>query len=629
MGFGIWAMHFIGMSAFMLPIEMKFDLPLTFISVLPAIFAAFLAFYISSKGRKRGTETALAGIIMGIGISSMHYIGMKAMTIEAEYAYHLGYFLLSVLIAILVSFISLYIFSKLQQYMSNLLVRILTSLLMGIAISSMHYTGMFAIKYYVNDDTVVMHQHSQQMGIGYIITGVTIGIVVLLLLSLMSSLLDRFVNYRLNYFDPLTKLPNRRQFEKYLTSSGSYSGIAMLHLHNLNRWNNKYGYYFGDQLICYIEELCKKLKPTNIEMFRVKGNHFVFLSRTKEEMDHLLKEFELLTTLLSRPIELDNMVAKAQTVIAYSIREGKEDLKQLYENCIAVLDHYSIQFENELIKYDAEKHRKSYANQLVNDVEEALNKNDFYLVYQPKIYLDTKKINGLEALLRWKHPIYGELSPGVFIPILEEAGKMFEVTDWIIDNVCKQIAHWELEGRRLPIAINIPGPYVTSPKLIHLLKMCIERYNVTPCLVELEMTETSAVDNIEGAIQAVQEFKKIGLTLSLDDFGTGLSSLSYLKRIPVNTLKIDKSFVDGVPHSIKDSEIIRAIIALGMSLHLNIVIEGVEKREQVEFLSSLNQSLIIQGYYYAKPMNIEALVKWLNEYETKSINNEKDRPLSI
>lgn len=622
MGFGIWAMHFIGMSAFMLPVEMKYDLFLTFISVLPAILAAFLAFSISSNTARKGKDVAMAGIIMGIGISSMHYIGMKAMVLEAEYAYHMGYFIVSILIAIVVSFVSLYIFSRLQRFMNNILVKILTALLMGLAISSMHYTGMHAIKYYVRSTDALSLHHNHHMDMSFIIFSVTIGIVILLLLSSLSSLLDRYVDYRLNYYDALTKLPNRRQFEKYLDTSTSFYGVAALHIHDMNRWNNMYGYYFGDQLICYIEDLCTKLKPSTIEMFRIEGNRFVFLSRTKEEMENLLREFQILSTVLSNPITIDDKMVKIHTVVAYSTSEEKEEAKQLYENTLAVLAHYSIRYENELVKYDPEKHRQSYANQLVNDVEEAINENNFYLVYQPKINAETREISGFEALLRWKHPIYGELSPANFIPILEEAEKMFDVTDWIIDRVAKQISAWQMRDRHIPIAINIPGPYVTSPKLMRTLRLCINKYNIPTELIELEMTETSAVDNIEAAIQSVEAFRKYGLSVSLDDFGTGLSSLSYLKRIPVNTLKIDKSFIDGVPNSQKDSEIIRAIIALGVSLHLKIVIEGVEKKEQVEFLSSINQCLVIQGYYFAKPMKIEDAEFWINDYESQFLIEE-------
>lgn len=615
MGFGIWSMHFIGMSAAMLPVEMRFNIPLTILSVVPAILATFVAFSISSKAKNSSKLIVFAGIFMGLGISSMHYIGMRAMISEADFAYHFGYFILSVFIAILASFFSLFIFMKLQQYMSNFIVKIVTSLLMGVTISSMHYTGMFAVRYYVDAEMELIHAHAHHFSIKAIIVGVTIGIFIVLLFSILSSLLDRYVEYRLNYFDALTKLPNRRQFEKLIESSTYYSGLAILHIHDLNKWNGKYGYYFGDKIICYIEELCTKLIPSNVELFRLEGNRFALFSKTNEDLEKLITELNHLTAILSSPVTIDDRIIKVETAIALSVNEKKASPKQLYENAVAVLTHYSIRFDNEIIIYDQEKHKQTFANHLVNEIEDALLNNHLFLVYQPKVFLKSRKIAGLEALLRWNHPLYGDLSPGVFIPILEASGKMYEVTDWIIEEVCQQIDRWKKQDRNIPVAINIPGTYVNSPRLMRSLLNNVEKYKINPPLIELEITETSAVDNIEGAIQSVQAFRNVGFTVTLDDFGTGVSSLSYLKRIPVNTLKIDKSFIDGVPESQKDGEIIKAIIALGSSLHLSIVIEGVEREEQINYLSSINESPIIQGYYYAKPMNIIALEEWLFHFQ--------------
>ena len=615
MGFGIWSMHFIGMSAAMLPVEMRFNIPLTILSVVPAILATFLAFSISSKANNSSKLIGFAGVFMGIGISSMHYIGMKAMISDANYAYHFGYFLLSVFIAILASFFSLFIFLRLQQYMNNLIVKMVTSLLMGVAISSMHYTGMHAIRYYVDSEMALMQGHAHHVSIKAIIFGVTIVIFIVLLFSILSSLLDRYVDYRLNYFDALTKLPNRRQFEKLIESSAFISGLAILHIHDLTKWNARYGYYFGDKLICYIEELSAKLIPHNVELFRLEGNRFAFISMTSEDIEKLIIELNHLTTILSSPVTIDDRIIKVETAIALSVNENKISPKKLYKNAIDVLTHYSIRFDNEIITYDQEKHKQTFANHLVNEIEDALLEKQLYLVYQPKVFLKSREIAGVEALLRWNHPLYGEISPGVFIPILEESDKMCDVTDWIIEEVCKQISMWKQQDRNMPVAINIPGIYVTSPRLMTSLTTNVEKYELSPQLIELEITETSAVDNIEGAIQSVQAFRNVGFTVTLDDFGTGVSSLSYLKRIPVNTLKIDKSFIDGVPESQKDGEIIKAIIALGNSLHLSIVIEGVERQEQIEYLSSINELPIIQGYYYAKPMDISALEEWIFHFQ--------------
>jgi diguanylate cyclase len=174
---------------------------------------------------------------------------------------------------------------------------------------------------------------------------------------------------------------------------------------------------------------------------------------------------------------------------------------------------------------------------------------------------------------------------------------------------------WNTQGLKgFKVAINVPGSYFTSPLLMKILKESVSKYEIESTYLELEITETSVIDNIENAIRAVSEFKEYGFTVALDDFGTGVSSLSYLKRLPISTLKIDKSFVDDVPQSDKDSAIIKAIISLGHSLKLKVVIEGVESEEQIEFLSTNSENPIIQGYYYSKPLRAGELVDWVSEF---------------
>ena len=243
-----------------------------------------------------------------------------------------------------------------------------------------------------------------------------------------------------------------------------------------------------------------------------------------------------------------------------------------------------------------------------------MKEEELFLVYQPKVCLSPKETVGLEALLRWNHPKYGFLSPAVFVPILEEYDRMVKVTDWIIDRVCQQIANWKLENISFKqVAINIPGEYVTSPLLLKLLTQKINEYGLEPSQIELEITENSFVKNMEEAMRAVAVFRKEGFSVALDDFGTGVSSLSYLKQMQISTLKIDKSFIDDVPISPKDSAIIQAIVTLGESLNLTVVIEGVETKKQVNFLRKASKNPIFQGYYFAKPMQPYDLIKWCRE----------------
>ncbi|MED1206055.1 EAL domain-containing protein [Heyndrickxia acidicola] len=612
MGLGIWSMHFIGMSAFMLPIPMNYDIFTTIISILPALVASYLAFYIANRTNRTHWPYALAGIVMGLGISAMHYIGMAAMRMEAVVYYKSGIVWLSVGIAIVVSYCALYIFSFLQKYMEKHWLKILTSITMGFAIASMHYTGMAAIVFYA--DHSFSNNEMQNMNFMFLIAAVTIGMFLVLGLSGLSGLLDRYVEYRLNYFDALTLLPNRRQFEKDMREYGQTGSLAIVHLQDLEKWNSRYGYSFGDKIIQNVSKILLQLAPGISKVYRIEGNRFAVLGNNPDR-EELKRAMEIVASVLSKPIMMDGHRTIIEMVCALSHTSGEEEKNQLFSHAMAVLHHSSPRYRHQVVEYDAAVHTYAFERYLIQDIERAMEEEELFLVYQPKVGLESRKILGVEALLRWQHPKYGFVSPAVFIPVLEESGKMNKVTNWIISQVCQQIARWDQEGfKDFQVAINIPGSYFTSPLLMKTLKESVAKYKVNSRCIELEITETSVIHNIESAIRAVVEFEKYGFSVALDDFGTGLSSLSYLRRLPITTLKIDKTFVDEVPASVKDASIVEAIIALGHSLDLNVVIEGVEWEEQVEFLSSLSINPIIQGYYFSKPLKAEELVSWISDF---------------
>lgn len=624
MGFGIWSMHFIGMSAFMLPVKMDYDVQLTILSVIPAILASFLAFYISNRTNKSIWSYVIAGVIMGVGISAMHYTGMLAMKMDVEFVYDPLLFFVSVVIAIVVSFVALFIFSRNLNFLSNIFVRSLTAIVMGLAISSMHYTGMKAVIFYVeelNRPFAALHLH--QMDITMLVVGVTVGISILLGITGLSGVLDRYVEYRLNYFDALTKLPNRRQFEKSIKNSNVPSMLAILHLHNLERLNSGYGYEMGDEIIRTVADLLIKLKPVSAELYRIEGNRFALLTRDQNDFLEMKTTIERILSILMKPLVVNDHKVVLETVSAIDHSTAEKEINQLFLNTMSVLHHPSISYNNEIVEFDPAIHTYSFERNLLDDIDRAMKDKELYLVYQPKINSNTREIMGVEALLRWSHPVHGPLSPGLFIPILEESGRMFDVTDWVINEVCLQIASSIEQG--LPVwqvAINIPGPYITSERLLRVLKESIQKHKIPAKYLELEMTETSLVSNIENAIRSVKEIKEFGFSVALDDFGTGVSSLSYLKRLPITTLKIDKSFVDDVPGSNKDSAIIKAIISLCQSLNLHVVIEGVEVEDQIEFLSSMPEVLTIQGYYFAKPLQFKELLEWAETFTGKKSSSK-------
>ncbi len=611
MGLGIWSMHFVGMSAFILQVSMHYDWVLTFISIIPAVFASYVAFYFANKKKQTHWKVVTAGVVMGFGISGMHYIGMAAMKMEAHYYYRPWLFIGSIAIAIVVSYIALFIFSKLQKYMETIRIKLVTAIIMGLAITSMHYTGMAAVVFYV-EDPIIEHQfHSMDMS--FQVLFVTIGISLLLIVSGLANFLDRYVDHRLVYFDALTLYPNQRQFEKEIAVRKSSGTLAVIHIHNLKKWIGAHGYSFGDQIVKEVGERLQLAKPISAKIYRIEGNRFAIINydlsyqSMKQGLESMLSSFLV-------PMKIDEHEFFIETACAVAHTEEKEDFRDLFANAMAVLQHSTISYENRVIEYDPEVHRYSLEKQLVQDINRAIRDRELYLQYQPKCCSKSLEVTGLEALIRWNHPTYGFISPGVFIPILEENGKIYEVTDWVIEEVCSQLAHWLQEGNPIyQISINIPGVYVTSPKLLHVLKENVLKYKINSSYLELEITETSVIHDMENAIKAVAKYRDLGLSVALDDFGTGLSSLSYLRRIPISTIKIDKSFVDGVPIYEKDSDVLRAIITLCYSLKLNVVIEGVETEQQYSFITSMSETPHIQGYYFSRPLTADDLMSWLKK----------------
>ncbi|MET1030417.1 bifunctional diguanylate cyclase/phosphodiesterase [Domibacillus tundrae] len=615
MGFGIWSMHFIGMSAFSLPVAMRYNHVWTFVSIVPAILASFMAFSLASQPKQSFLSFTLAGIAMGIGIASMHYTGMAAMVMDAVYRYDVWLFLVSIAIAIVVSFVALFVFSNLKRLMEKRVIKIVTALLMGMAVSSMHYTGMAAMTFYTSPEFII-EEHAGHTDMTMLIIPVAIGMFFLLTTLLFSSIMDRYIDYKISYFDGLTRLPNRRQFEKMLNKSSDSRILAIWHFHNLDKINNGYGYSFGDRVIQHIACELRESDPDFTDLYRIEGNRFAFLVQGVD-LDIFRQAMETIALKWKGPLLLEEKWIELSSVCAISFVKGADTHHQLYANALAVLEHPLIKYEHDIILYDSTVHTFSFQQEILNGLASAMKEDELFLVYQPKIFADTHRLNGFEALIRWRHPVHGMMSPEIFIPILEQNHRIDDVTDWVIDRAARQISQWEKSG--VPdqkIAVNIPGEYITSARLIAALKKTIDHYQIDPKQLELEITETSVVQSAESAIRAIRLFREQGFSVALDDFGTGVSSLSFLRQMPITTLKIDKSFVDRVPLSQKDSAILHAIITLGQSLNLQIVIEGVETAEQVRFLVTTARSLTIQGYYYAKPMTPDELAEWRVHFST-------------
>lgn len=616
MGLGIWSMHFIGMSAFMLPIPMTHNTSLTIVSAIPAVLASFFAFYLANRKNKRIRTHIAASILMGLGISTMHYLGMAAMELNASYVYKPVMLGISVLIAVLASFAALFIFSYGTKITDNLLIKLTAAAFMAAAVSSMHYIGMYAIQFYTFESAYLSDGvHAHREGLMATVLFISIGICSLFVLTYLTSRLDQYVNFRIKNFDSLTQLPNHNQFtvdqkvDKYATL------VSIIHLHNFEKFISGYGYTYGDKILLEVKTLILKILPKDAKVYRTEANRFTVVMPIGADSQSYPIALERICSILSKPMLIGNHFVTVEMGCAISSTGKPERIHDHFSNAIAVLQASSTRFKHQLIMYNPLLHTYNYERKLAQDLTEAMVIPQMYLVYQPKIDPKTGTLAGLEALIRWNHPEYGMISPAEFIPILEASNRIAELTDWIIEQVCRQIEKWNNANISFrQVSINIPGSYVTSPRLTDTINECLMRHNVPASQIELEITETSVIHDIQNAIQAVCQFRSKGLNVALDDFGTGLSSLSYLKEIPITTIKIDKSFVDDVPSSQKDAAILSAILNLCYSLDLNVVIEGVESEEQIAYLLAMPNVPIVQGYFYSKPLNSIEFNEWYSKF---------------
>lgn len=617
MALGVWVMHFIGMAAFRMPVTMSHDIGMTAVSLLPTFVTAFIAFYIINLPRIGFTLYLFASVMLSLGITSMHLIGIYAMSFDGiGYYFDPILFFASILILIILSFIALYIFSSIKHLMIALTFRIIAATILGVAVAVLHYGNILSMRFYISPEKAASHGIMSEMEMSFLAAGLSIGIVVILMLLLLTTFFDHYIEQRMNYFDPLTRIPNRRMFQERLDSSTKGQAIAIWHFHDLASYSSDYGYAFVDRLVLYMSSVLMRHRPPMTDLYRVEQNCFIYVANDKTAAIELHQKLQELSKFFKQGFKFEEHNILLQGVCVFDASEKSTSLEELYLNGMMVLKYPTVEYQFNIVHYDPTIHIRDFTEELLEDMEEAMKNHHLFLVYQPKISPTKKKVIGVEALIRWQHPRHGFLSPAIFLPIFEANNRMNDLTDWIINEVCIQLREWQ-QDELLPkqVAINIPGPYLTSDRLMDVLKSATKSYGIPPQAIELEITETSFVKTIAGAEKAVKEFCKEGFSVALDDFGTGVSSLSYLKRIPVTTLKIDKSFIDDVPSSTKDASIIKSVVQLGESLNMEIIVEGVETGEQVQFLIENCHAPHIQGYYFAKPMKPEELADWCRTYQ--------------
>jgi diguanylate cyclase (GGDEF)-like protein/PAS domain S-box-containing protein len=441
-------------------------------------------------------------------------------------------------------------------------------------------------------------------------------------------LMEEKYNY-LAYHDDLTGLPNRRYIQKEIQSliksnkDGNTAKLAILFL-DLDRFkviNDTFGHSNGD---IFLTEVTKRLVGClgeNDQLARMGGDEFIFILTDFKDEDYVIEKAEQVLEQFVKPFNVKSIEFHTTVSIGIAIYPNNtisfEEFMVYADNAMykakSLGKNRYVFFTSDMINHSIEELK------LETELRKALENNEFILHYQPQVCNKSGKIVGVEALIRWNHPTYGLIYPDKFIKSAEETGLITQIGEWVIEHACIQNKKWQDSGMGpLKIAVNLSTQQFFKLNLVGFVKHVLNQTGLDPKYLVLEITESMAMD-YNYSIYVLKQLKDIGICISIDDFGTGYSSLSYLKKFPIDYLKIDRSFVRDILEDDNDVNIVKAIITLAHNLRLKVIAEGVETKEQLDFLMKYNCDNI-QGFLFSKPITAEQFEQYHNQL-LKEIND--------
>jgi len=424
------------------------------------------------------------------------------------------------------------------------------------------------------------------------------------------------------FHDALTGLPNRNYFIDAIKqllktcSSDADHKFAVLFL-DLNRFktiNDSLGHMMGDRLIKNVAKRLSNIAGENI-VGRFSGDEFALILPEIDKTKDVTGFADRIAARLAEPYSLIGRKVFTSACIGIAFGNGgyrrAEDL--LRDADIAM--YYAKDSKQNFVVFDKQMHTKAVSQlQLETDLRHAIERKEFEIYYQPIVNLDDGAVSGFEALVRWNHPKHGLISPSDFIPVSESTDLIVPLTLMILQESCRQVGEWskDAQNRSLFVSVNLSGKHFDHPDLVEQIKDVLDETRFDPTCLKLEITETAVMENAETAISMLKSIKELGVKISIDDFGTGYSSLSYLHKFPIDTLKIDRSFVNSIDDGSENEEIVRTIVALAKALNLTVVAEGIENVNQFQYLSMLGCESG-QGYLFSRPLPATEIVKLIND----------------
>ncbi|CRM92339.1 Bacteriophytochrome cph2 [Pseudomonas sp. 22 E 5] len=638
---GIWSTHFISMLAFQAPIAIHYELITTFASLVIALIASLFAMRTLSHTNLQLHQYLLASLWMGLGIALMHYVGMSAMRSQALVYFETGRFFASVVIAIGASLAALLLSSYLRTGagMFHQLLKYAASLVLGAGILSMHFTGMAAMQMLVPDGadlSLPLADNPTQLGLSVaVITLLVIGSSISAALAdkklqhkerdlrRVNTLLSELDQARVSlqqvaHYDALTDLLNRRGFNQIFaekiaekTVSGGMLAVIFLDIDHFKRINDSLGHDAGDQLLTVLAGHIKGSVRSHADVVaRFGGDEFCILISIhhRDEARHLAQR---ILQKMKEPVELAGRRMVMTTSIGISLfPDDGQTCEELLKTADMALYQSKDAGRNSLHFFSSNLKTRAFLElQLEEELRSALHtQKQLVLFYQPIFDMQLGKVTRLEALVRWQHPQHGLLAPDRFIGIAESNGLIAELDHWVLRQACHDLSLLSDKGyTELTMAINCSALNLARDELADEIEDALRFSGIAANRLELEVTENALMGNISSTLALLRQLRALGVSLAIDDFGTGYSSLAYLKRLPLNMLKIDRSFIQDIPKSSADLEIVQAIIGIAHTLHLRVVTEGVETQAQFELLHDHGCDFI-QGYLLSPAVPVSDII---------------------
>lgn len=607
----VWSTHFVAMMAFRTDAPVVLDTLETILSLVVAIVVAApglaLAVY------RRPWAAAAGGSIVGLAIAAMHYLGMSAYRIDGIVTWDWHYVVASVALSVILSAAAFHVFARRLVWGNPA-----AAALLGLAVLALHFTGMAAMSITVMNLGGGMSETAMAA-----LAVATAGAALLFIAwAAVSGLIDsqtKRENFRrlrhMALRDGLTDLPNRMSFNEELShrlaleGGYPYMAVFVLDLSRFKAINDTYGHQTGDQLLKAVAARLSAMLEPGEYISRLGGDEFAALL-SYEERDALDDFTMRLTGVFAAPFELVRLQASIAANIGIALASRGGDADALLEQADLAMYRAKLAHSAKPCFYDAQMDEGVRARrELTGDLRDAINAGAFELHFQVQAAVGTSEITGYEALARWRHPTLGDISPAVFIPLAEQTGAIVALSIWILRQACFEAALWP---KQHIVAVNLSPMHLADPDLVDTVKTALADSGLPPERLALELTESAIIHDRAVALKQLRALHAMGITIALDDFGIGYSSLDVLRSFPFDMIKLDASFVADIDKNAHAVLILRSVAALGHSLDMLVVAEGIERPAQLAIVAR-EGCTVVQGYLIGRPSRLladPARVRW-------------------